>query len=220
MIIDNLIIQTEDNIDFYKLLNEELDTESNNDDNMCLLTNLPLTLNHITLPVCKHKFNYLPLLKEVLRQKDINTNEIKTHNHYYGHNYNKVPYGYIKCPYCRRLSNGCLPYIPDLYNLKHTDVNYPLCNAIVQTFCKHIMINGKRKGQECGRIAYEVEENVFTCKVHKPKPPSLSNIVPPQTQNENILLCKSILKTGARAGQECGNKVKKDFTTCARHIPK
>ena len=55
----------EDDIDFYKELNMSSD---NNLNNTCLITNEPLGKNKITLP-CNHSFNYLPLYKEVCKQK-------------------------------------------------------------------------------------------------------------------------------------------------------
>ena len=61
----NIILQ--DNINFFEQLkNLESDDE---EVNVCLLTNLPLDENKITLP-CNHSFNFFPLYKEV--QMDLN----------------------------------------------------------------------------------------------------------------------------------------------------
>jgi len=242
----NIDFQTEDNINFYDLLKgDNLQeniiingvVEPFDENNVCMLTNLPLTLNSVILPNCKHKFNYLPLLKELLRQKNINSLEIKKNQHYFNY-YNlkdSVPFGFTKCPYCRTLNQGCLPYIEELYPHKYNDVNYPAYKAFNQYFCKHLMVTGKRKGQECGKTAYEVEKNIFTCKVHKPKPkptkPSTtrkSNKL--NTTIENTIIsatndpiitdentCKVLLKTGNRSGLHCGVKLAKDSTMCLRH---
>jgi len=48
----------ENNVNFYDELNKELLEESIND-NICLLTHVPLEQNPITLE-CNHKFNYIP----------------------------------------------------------------------------------------------------------------------------------------------------------------
>lgn len=230
----NISFQTEDNINFYDLLKNDNLNENiiiNNDDNsnnICLLTNLPLTLNHVRLPSCKHKFNYLPLLKELLRQKNINNNEIIVNNHYSYGNYS-VPNGYTKCPYCRSLNKGCLPYIPELYSNKYNDVNYPPAKGFTLNFCKHTFSNGKRKGLECGRPAYEVEKDIFTCKIHKHKVnpihktkkikiKSIQNtIISTDNLSPNPNTCIVHLKTGKRKGEPCGVKVVDNSTMCLRH---
>jgi len=242
----NIDFQTEDNINFYDLLKcDNLQeniiingvAEPIDENNLCMITNLPLTLNSVILPKCKHKFNYLPLLKELLRQKNINSSEINKNHHYFNYynSNNSVPNGFTKCPYCRTLNQGCLPYIEELYNHKYNDVNYPPYKAFNQYFCKHLMVTGKRKGQECGKLAYEVDKDVFTCKVHKPKPKSIKkstkliksinisveNVIIStdnnnQTENNNNT-CKIILKSGNRSGLECGSKLSKDSSMCLRH---
>ena len=58
----------EDDIDFFKELNEDLKIDKVSDENVCLISNLPLTDNYITLK-CNHKFNLLPLFNEVCKQK-------------------------------------------------------------------------------------------------------------------------------------------------------
>ena len=70
----------------YKSL-DETDLDTNND--VCLITGLPLTEHFVQLD-CGHKFNYIPLYKEVINQKikinsllestKLNKNEILTTN--------------------------------------------------------------------------------------------------------------------------------------------
>ena len=67
---------------------------------MCLITQEPLKENHVTLN-CNHSFNYLPLYKDVknFKQKFVSmdtTNLKKTQ---------------IRCPYCRKVQDGLLPYV-------------------------------------------------------------------------------------------------------------
>lgn len=97
------------------------------DNNLCLITKDILHPNHITLS-CGHKFNYLPLYKEVVNQKNkSNTNyEItKLDNHQ------------IKCPYCRRITNNLLPFIPytSVKLIKYVNCPEQLCMPAVK--CSH-----------------------------------------------------------------------------------
>ena len=55
-------------IDFYSELKKELSVDSTNKEQCCLITQMPLSDNYITLE-CNHKFNYLPLYNEVVKQK-------------------------------------------------------------------------------------------------------------------------------------------------------
>lgn len=70
-------------------------------DNVCLITDQPLTAFHVQLE-CGHKFNYEPLYQEALRQKG----RMGMHNYY-----EKIGTHQIKCPYCRSITNHLLPYI-------------------------------------------------------------------------------------------------------------
>ena len=65
-------------------------SSSSSYDNICLISKEILHPNHITL-VCNHKFNYIPIYKEVLYQKTkFNTLYEVT----------KLNYNQINCPYC------------------------------------------------------------------------------------------------------------------------
>ena len=77
---------TEGNIDFYSELTKP-DTETTNEENMCMLTQQPLSENYITLP-CNHKFNYIPLYHEV-STKFINNN----------YDSDRLYNNEIRCPY-------------------------------------------------------------------------------------------------------------------------
>ena len=70
--------------------------------NYCLISKEKLHPNHITL-ICNHKFNYIPIYKEVIYQKN------KTNTLY---EITKLSSNQIKCPYCRTITNNLLPYIP------------------------------------------------------------------------------------------------------------
>ena len=54
----------EDNINFF----DELNSDDCDPNNTCLIENKPLVDNFITLS-CGHKFNYLPIYNEIIKQK-------------------------------------------------------------------------------------------------------------------------------------------------------
>lgn len=97
------------------------------DNNLCLITKECLHPNHITLS-CGHKFNYLPLYKEVVNQK----NKSNT-----GYEITKLDIHQIKCPYCRRITNKLLPFIPYTSVKLIKYVNCPEEHCMNATKCSH-----------------------------------------------------------------------------------
>jgi len=129
----------EGNIDFtdelMKLVCE--DAKQNEDENnLCLITGERLVENFIELN-CGHKFNYTSLIDEVKNQRIKNNLETQ-----------KVNVGQIKCPYCRTLHKGILPYFDGYEKLKN--INWSTTNKKIFKKCIGIIKNGKRKGQLCG----------------------------------------------------------------------
>lgn len=109
-----------------------LNTTTNNnvigdDNNLCLITKELLHPNHLTLS-CGHKFNYLPLYKEVVNQK----NKSNT-----GYEITKLDSHQIKCPYCRTITNKLLPYIPYTSVKLIKNVNCPEEYCMTATKCSH-----------------------------------------------------------------------------------
>ena len=96
----NIII--EDNIDFYKQLHDlESDSESD-DEQLCLITKMPLDRNKIVLP-CNHSFNLYPLYTEVCNQK------LRTLTSYL--ETNRLNMNQMKCPYCRQIFDFVLRHV-------------------------------------------------------------------------------------------------------------
>lgn len=156
----------EDNIDFYaelhKLTNEENNTDTNNTDtnnsdtnnnNICMLTHLPLTENFITLP-CNHTFNYIPLYNEVCTKYIYNNFESERLND-----------RQIKCPYCRKIYNHLLPYIPYDGVEKEIGVNWPEKDCMRHMYCQWVYKCGKNKGESCDKNAYKKDLEVY-CVSH------------------------------------------------------
>jgi hypothetical protein len=106
--------QIEGNINFYEELYKSLDDEENNqEDNLCLITNAPLTNPFVEME-CGHKFNYEALYNDVLNHKKKYNNMerciLKTFE--------------IRCPYCRKVQKNLLPYYQELGLEKVHGVNY------------------------------------------------------------------------------------------------
>lgn len=144
----------EDGINFWDMLND--DDGDENDDNVCFLTKVPLTKNHIILD-CGHKFNYFALIEEVKQQK--------TRKQYI----NPIKFSYTSqfyCPYCRKIIDGLLPYIPVEYEEKIKNVNYPASLAIKHRNCCYTYLSGKNKGQQCSSFsAFESDIGTY-CNKH------------------------------------------------------
>lgn len=147
---------------FYDLVNEDQDdsdeSETNNDNsNMCLISKHPLTFNYITLP-CNHKFNYIPLLKEVITQKTtrnpLNITMLAIHQ--------------IQCPYCRTVHNKLLPFIPSpTYTKRIRGVSAPAIYCMHTDKCSWKFKSGKQKNMLCGKDAYGNENGCFCSSHHK-----------------------------------------------------
>lgn len=110
----------EGNLDFYaelyKSLDESGDSETINNhenDNVCLITNSPLTENHVKLS-CGHKFNYVPLFKDLVVRKNksavMDTQILRVNE--------------IRCPYCRNKESKLLPYYENMGVDKVHGVNF------------------------------------------------------------------------------------------------
>ena len=117
--LKNYII--EGDIDFYAELYSSLDNkdtpnqldETNN--NVCLITDESLEANSVTL-LCNHKFNYVPLYKDLVNhKKKFNTMESS----------GALKHGEIRCPYCRHKQQFVLPYYEELGLPKVSGVNEP-----------------------------------------------------------------------------------------------
>ena len=92
----NKMIQT---MNFNDLLMMSLDdSDEEDDENTCLISGEKLDETCIKLK-CKHSFNYKYLFNELKHQKMYNGLEI-TH----------LSKRQIKCPYCRTIQNGLIPW--------------------------------------------------------------------------------------------------------------
>ena len=136
----------EDNIDFFAELNklnisEQKNQTKENDDNMCLLSHLPLTTHNITLP-CNHSFNYIDLYNEIVAKR------LKYNNY----DQDKIQENQTKCPYCRVVHNGLIPYIPldGVKQLRKVNIPHEYIFDKYKTKCSYLLRSGAKKGQVCG----------------------------------------------------------------------
>jgi|UniRef100_A0A6C0C6S3 hypothetical protein len=162
-------------------------------DEVCLIDGSKLSENSIELK-CTHKFNYLSILNEINIQRKHNHLETQKISHYQ-----------IKCPYCRTVHNGILPYNETLFSEKINGVNWPPSKVLKTKKCQSIMKSGKRKGEECSKSCIGQY-----CSRHTKL----------QLKWSTNQLCNTILKNGAKKGEKCDCKCKKNSDKCGRHILK
>ena len=118
--------------DFNAKLFELLDKEDKDDKNICLITNNTLENDHVKLS-CGHAFNYGPLFNEVVKQKcTYNSLEVT-----------RLKNNEIKCPYCRTIQKGLLPY-NDRFEKKKF-VNHPVNLQCLPNNCTYVFLTGKIK---------------------------------------------------------------------------
>jgi hypothetical protein len=132
----------EDGVDFYSELNK-LDSDISSSDNTCLITGKILERNSITLE-CNHSFNYISLFKELCRQKTFNINDPFP-----------MRINEIKCPYCRRITQNILPFIPSIVNQLVKGVNSPSVYCMKFKSCNHVFRHGSHKGDTCCKNGFE-----------------------------------------------------------------
>jgi len=222
-------IVLEGNINFYDELHKIDSDDEDDNETLCLLTNLPLDKNSIKLS-CNHEFNLLPLYKEVVQQK---THTVSSYL-----NTDKLAYNQIKCPYCRQKMDYLLPHVRLNKEMGFiSGVNAPEKMCMEFHTCEHTFKSGKNKDQYCSKTAYFDVTGCY-CNTHhgyalkqKQKTPKSGNTPinsAATSTNENgnsdidsPTLCKAILKSGKRVGQVCGSNIKcKTDSFCKRHMSK
>jgi hypothetical protein len=176
----------------------EFDTmlgESDDDEeSMCLISYQPLDESVIRL-TCGHSFNYLPLFKEIVKQKRIPNFSETT----------RLRVNQMKCPYCRTVHGYILPYL----KLENVDsirgVNIPLKYGMKNKKCTYVFRAGKRKGDVCNKECF---------KEHCPFHMKYTHHV----VNDTVASCETVITRGPRKGMKCGRKMKKGV--CSLHSEK
>jgi hypothetical protein len=188
-----------------------------NIDESCLLTKEALDDIHVTLN-CGHKFNYIPLYKEVVIQK---TSAGMTTNGYY--NSCALRLNQVKCPYCRKVQDKLLPFL-NYDNIKRLrGVNGPESLCMKVRMCDHIeTANNKKKNikkkklDSCECNATHVVNGAYYCKKHyeeqllqkQKQQEEKKEETEPSFESENANVCGVIIKTGKKKGLPCTNSSK------------
>jgi hypothetical protein len=210
--------------DFFSQLKHTLTQheDSKDDDNLvklheenhCLLTKEPLHSIHVEL-MCGHKFNYIPLYREVIMQKTIGLSQ----NGYY--TLHSLKRNEIKCPYCRNVQDKLLPYIEYDGVKKTYGVNYPTKMSMTSQLCTHSHVNNSnskkcKKNASCKEFASECHNGMHLCKkhyhAHTTSPPVET---PPLETPDTTHICGVILRYGKNKGKMCTNS-----STCRIHLNK
>ena len=192
----NVVYEIEGDLDFFKEL-KNIITKPNNMNTplltlniedksveKCLISDEVLRKDHITLK-CGHKFNYVPLFKEVVFQKCSmlpknvsskvvtmyikNTPQSNISTVIYNSSYNlettKVSYNEIKCPYCRTITPNILPYYPypDVSRIKY--VNSPVDLGLPALTCEYNSnVDGSTKCRTS--CVYQEKYDMMLCVRH------------------------------------------------------
>jgi len=175
-------------IDFYSELKKELSVDTTNKEQCCLITQMPLSDNYITLE-CNHTFNYIPLYNEVVKQKSC-LNSLET---------TRLKINEIKCPYCRNINKKILPFI-DISGVNMVKgVNYPKHLTMKLYSCEWIFKTGKNKGICCNKSAFKTDNGIYCDKhsnalIKKTNLPNIENYYD-ITKKYKISDLKNILKS-------------------------
>jgi hypothetical protein len=236
----------EENVDFYKLLQDSLNEENQEDnDSLCLISKMPLTDYHVRLG-CGHAFNYVPLYNEIVNQK------FRFNNY----TYNKY---ILQCPYCRTIYSNVLPYHEELdvlpiYGVNSEDSFYTMVldnrtKKLVYDNTLHYFLNGKccyLHPTECQNTCVIVHAGTSKqyCSLHiqqakkdykaeqkekekqekqkkkmEEKEKLKEEKIKAKEEAIQAARCCYVLKSGANKGSQCKNK-KVEQNLCKTHFAK
>lgn len=193
------------NIDeFYKALNNIIQNDNDkNNEKCCLISNEPLIKPHITL-ICNHSFNYNDIFYEIKNQKK---NGSSSYNEI-----TRLKIFQIKCPYCRNVQDGLLPYFKHLDLPKIKGVNSPDRFIYKPDKCSYIFKSGKKKNTCCNKPCYKKYCNAHKIIMERKNKKNgqkshntvlKSNIIKLSKENKGSC-CHSML-SGKRKGEWCGS---------------
>jgi hypothetical protein len=130
----------EGGVDFFSELYKSLDDDDDdkdNEDNLCLISNLPLVDKYFKMD-CGHKFNYIPLFLDTKNHK-------QKFNGMEGSS-SRLSNIEIRCPYCRKKHKGVLPYyeelgLPKIEGVNNINPNYKVSNGSNYKHCQFLILN-------------------------------------------------------------------------------
>lgn len=168
---------------FNELLYKEMGNTEESDKKVCLINNEDLTDDNTIKLYCGHDFSYGSIFKEVVSQRKYKRFKEKMKN------------TDIKCPYCRSIQHGILPYMDGYSKIKF--VNDPPEYAMLLSTCTRVILSGKRKGILCGKRTNT--EYCTRCSKIKEK-----------------RYCSAVIRSGKKKGEQCMNICKND-NYCGKH---
>ena len=168
---------------FNECLYKELGKTYESDKKLCLINNEELTDYNTIKLYCGHEFSYGSIFKEVISQREYKR---------FKENIKKTD---IKCPYCRNIQHGILPYMDGYPKINF--VNEPSEYAMMLKTCSRVILSGKRKGTNCGKRTNT--DYCTRCSKIKQK-----------------RYCNAIIKSGKKKGKHCMNVCKFD-NYCGKH---
>jgi hypothetical protein len=197
--------------DFYKMLNDDSDTDTDNNIKTCLISRQELNNTKISLP-CNHEFNYMPLYNEIFNQKR-KASVTETI---------RLKYNQIKCPYCRTIHNYLIPYkkmdgVEIVYG-----VNSPRKYVYYENTCSYVYKRGTNKGNKCtircsdeycnSHLKYKDSDTVGNTNIKKKKEEPKNEIVSSDG-------CAYVFKRGKNKGDNCGDTIKQNGKClyCKKH---
>ena len=219
----DITISLEDiNSQFNKELLELLcsnDDDDSIENDTCLISNNKL-VNPIKL-VCGHKFNYDSILNEVKGQKKYNSYETQ-----------KLGTFEIKCPYCRTVQKGLLPYREGYEQINN--VNWPPRFQFKPNKCSYTFLSGKRKGLPCDKPCIDkfcknhkaiMDKRAIKKSYNKKKKLNeefanspLANVIIDLSNEEYNNTCAYVFKRGKNKGKHCSCKKLFNYSThCKKH---
>jgi hypothetical protein len=182
-----------------------------NEENCCLLTKEQLNHIHITL-ACGHKFNYVPLYREVIAQKTIG---LSSTGYYTSHSLKRNE---IKCPYCRNVQDKLLPYLNYDGVKKIFNVNHPVKLTMTSQPCMYsVNVNSKKckKNSACKEFATEYYNGTYVCNKHYDLSITAAPVVSEISASSpaSPYKCGVILRYGKNKGSPCLNP-----SSCRVHL--
>jgi hypothetical protein len=186
-------------------------------ENICLISKEELHPNHITL-TCNHKFNYMPIYKEVLYQKT------KSNTMY---EVTKLQPYQIKCPYCRTITNKLLPFIPypsvkrakNIHSVGSDCLSAKKCSYITKTRNTNNTTTTTMDSNCDKNALYYESENLVLCPSHYKKHIAKNPIGATKVEKVSTKpRCTAILKSGSNIGKPCNSIISIDGSQfCKRH---
>ncbi len=118
---------------------------------ICLISREKLVDPIITLD-CGHKYNYISIYQELLQKKKKNSLEASLNSNQ------------IKCPYCRKINNGLIPYFEMKDVKKVYGINHPKKYIKLNNKCDWIFKTGQKKNACCNKPCYYKQCNTHLIK--------------------------------------------------------